>query len=359
MATDAMLADQHVGLLAIEVDMPVAAGDRRRLRNHLRRRPCGQGIGQALGDTFGPGPVDRADHGDHRIARAVVLLVEPAQVVDLQLAQALSGALWQAAIGMVRIEVGPEGLTGQRGRTLQSQPQARQQLVAQPLEGLVREAGAGDDAGKQGQRRVQLVCSGEAAQPDQRHIPVRAVGEFGTQLFEGSRDGSGILVSSALVEHGVGHHRQAGLFPVPAGPRRKQHLHIQHRQLIGGHEIDPGTLFGHPVLQVQVASRRRLVQVDALQGFQFREQLLHGVRWFAAGYLAADSLGSGRRLAVFGGSRYRRLRRRLVEQPDEHGEYGKGKQRGGPAPCGMGSHQSASSVTAGRTSARVSRSRTR
>src|SRR5690606_10589494 len=76
MPADAVLAHQHMGLLAIELDMPVTAGNRLRSRGGLGGRPLGQGAGQPLGDAFGPGAVDVADQGDYRIAGAVEATVE-------------------------------------------------------------------------------------------------------------------------------------------------------------------------------------------------------------------------------------------------------------------------------------------
>src|SRR5690554_6112256 len=61
MPADAVLAHQYMGLLAIELDMPVAAGDRLGSRGGLGGRSLGQGVGQPLGNAFGPGAVDVAD----------------------------------------------------------------------------------------------------------------------------------------------------------------------------------------------------------------------------------------------------------------------------------------------------------
>src|SRR5690606_7801408 len=112
---------------------PVADGDRLGRGGGLGGRSRGRGVGQPWGGAFGPGAVDVADQGDHRIAGAVAATVELLQVGNDDAGQALRCALGQAAIGMLRVEIGPEGLAGQCPRALQPQPLAGQQLVAQAL----------------------------------------------------------------------------------------------------------------------------------------------------------------------------------------------------------------------------------
>ena len=319
MPADAVLADQYMGLLTIELDMPVTAGNRQWLGNHLGGAALGQGISQPLGNALGLRAVNGADQRDHRVAGRVVLLMKLAQVFGTQAVQALGGAFGQAAVGVLWIEVSPESLTGQSSRALQAQLQAGQQLIAQPLKSLFREAGVGNHISEQRQRRVQLVFSRQAAQADQRHIPMRAVGEFGAELFKSAGNGSRILVLGALVEHAIGQHRQAWLLAVTAGAGGKQQLHIQHRQFIGGHEIYPGALLGNPVLQIQIAPCRGMIQVDALQGFEFRQQLFDSVRSFGSVGLG---ITCGQGLAGLVDRCGRAVRRGLlINKPQQDGEY--------------------------------------
>ena len=179
--------------------------------------------------------------------------------------QAIGLAFGQTAVGMIRIQIGPESFAGQGCRALQAELQTGQQLVAQTLEGVLREAGAGDHLGEQGQRRVELVGGGEGAQAGQGHVPMGAIGKLRTETFEAGGDGAGVLIAGAFVEHGIGHGRQPRQAAVATGARGEQQLYVEHGQLFGLHEVHPGALLGSPVLQIEVAPRRWLVEVDLLQ----------------------------------------------------------------------------------------------
>ncbi len=304
-----------MGLAAGKVDVLAAGCDFFRWWRWLGSRSLRHGIGQVLSQLLGPGAVDIADQCDHRVAGAVVGLLEALQIVPTDGLEAVFAAIRRDAVGVARIQRAPERLAGLGARALAGVAQAGQQLLADAFQRGCGETGFGQDLRKQGQRRIQLVGGGQGAQADQAHITVRAVAELRTEALEAGSNITGIQAAGALVEHGVGEHGQPGQLTVAAGASGVEQLDVEHRQLAGVHEVHRRALTGLPVLQVQPAAGGRGVQIEFFQRTQRRqwraEDLGGGI-----GRTVVRCLGNGGRI------RCRLAVRRTLHQQKQHATKG-------------------------------------
>jgi len=216
-------------------------------------RAFGQGSGDLGGDGLGFLAAKVTDQGDHRVASGIGLGVEGAQLLKSDAWYALGAAIAWLSVRVIAVELTEQRLAGDLARVLFLILETGQQLVLDAFQGVFREGWLAGHFGEQLEGGLAFVPGAQAAQRGHGHVAIGTVAKVSTQALEALGDGGHVLAGHALVEHGVGQAGQARGVAVLAAASGESHAQVEHRQLAGLDEQDPGAFGGGPVLDVQLA----------------------------------------------------------------------------------------------------------
>ena len=147
---------------------------------------------------------------------------------------------------MVCVERLVETLLGHAGGRLQALPDGNLHLLPDTLDGIGIEARMGQHGAGAVERDFQDVGFGQTANAHPGHVTQGAAAKLDATLLQAQRQGVGIPGTGTLAQQRIGETRQAGQATVARAARIEDHPRVQHRQIRGIDEQDPGALAGLP-----------------------------------------------------------------------------------------------------------------
>ena len=168
-AGDARMADHDIGLgdFFIEVDLSGRSFGwvRPREIGQAGRFPVGKMRSEEGAD---PGLGDFSGNGDNSVIRPIIGSVKLLDIIRRNTCQRLGLARNQPSVGLLRVEVLPEGFAGNPAGVFFVAVQPALNLLADALKFVLRKARRQDDFGQEGKRPVQVL--GQCRQADGRGI---------------------------------------------------------------------------------------------------------------------------------------------------------------------------------------------